>query len=391
MEKLNASNEMNKIWHARDIDSTKWFLKGINEQKGWTDVHIPNPGSAEFLNLPEPLKRILALDKPDLIVSVAPNGVDIPILSIEITTTTPQSQHAKQRIARLIAAAEEGIPSIYIIPEKKCSGGSMYGLGNDLFTCLEKISKINNIPCSLFAFPDNNGVLVHDKRHPGQPCLKEQSTKNFFSYVKEILSYYRKNNSFVNINKKSEIVSKDLKKINQIAKKSPVKIENFLTLELIETSNLASYLKENTELSKQWIQKTIEAFPSRICTRKKTLIFKPQGRMLEHAGDPYVGMYSFFDYMFCRNGKHIEDRHTNLVYMPLKEHSRSIYTDFGGKGFKKYWEKQCPFSKEKISFKDQFSIAHALQYGCVFTKAKPLRIYSYVSDIIVFKDSILVF
>lgn len=382
---------MNKIWHARDIDSIKWFLKGIGETSGWQDVQIPNPGSAEFLNLPEPLKRILALDKPDLIVTMAPNGVDIPVLSIEITTTTPQSQHAKQRVARLVAAAEEGIPSIYIIPKLKKSGGSSYRLGSDLYYCLNKITEINKTPCTLFFYPDEEGVLQKDRRHPGQPCLNKQPTKDCFEYIKEVLKYYRTNSSFKGIFTSSEIVKNKTLATRKVGNERPVTIENFETLELIKTDSLIDYIKQNSSLSESHITKTIGDLPDRISNREYSLIFKPSGRMLAHAGDPYVGMFSFFDYVFCRSGGHIEDRHTNLIYLPLKEESRSIYSDFGGNGFQKYWKEKCPFSKDKFSYKDQFKIAHALQYGCVFTKSKPLRIYSYLSDMIVFKDCILVF
>jgi hypothetical protein len=40
---------------------------------------------------------------------------------------------------------------------------------------------------------------------------------------------------------------------------------------------------------------------------------------------------------------------------------------------------------------DQFKISHHLQYGCVFTKIKPLRIFGYFSDMIIFQDAILIF
>ena len=73
---------------------------------------IPNAGSADFLNLPERIKNILKLDKPDLIITLDIHNVDEPVISLEVTMTTPQSQHAKQRIPRIIAAAESDIPEL---------------------------------------------------------------------------------------------------------------------------------------------------------------------------------------------------------------------------------------------------------------------------------------
>ena len=100
----------NKIWHASDINAAQWFIAGSSlANLGWVPVQIPTPGTAEFLNLPEQLKNILRLDKPDLMASLDIGGIDVPVISIEITTTTPQSQHAKQRVSRLVAAAEADI------------------------------------------------------------------------------------------------------------------------------------------------------------------------------------------------------------------------------------------------------------------------------------------
>ena len=54
--------------------------------------------------------------------------------------------------------------------------------------------------------------------------------------------------------------------------------------------------------------------------------------------------------------------------------------------------KDCPFkSTEAKKVQDQFKIAHHLQYGCTFTKIKPMKIYSNFTDLMVFKDSLLVF
>ena len=46
-----------------------WFKKGISSEFKFTFEKIPNPGDPKFLNLPEKLKNILRLDKPDLIIS----------------------------------------------------------------------------------------------------------------------------------------------------------------------------------------------------------------------------------------------------------------------------------------------------------------------------------
>ena len=74
---------------------------------------IPDPGSPEFLNLPEK-ENVLRLDKPDLIISRRINDRETPIIIIEITHHKPVSQHIKQRMVRVIAAAEQGVAAIYM-------------------------------------------------------------------------------------------------------------------------------------------------------------------------------------------------------------------------------------------------------------------------------------
>lgn len=381
---------MFKIWHPNDIDSAYWFATGAGIPINNNIFIIPTAGSPDFLNLPETIKNILALDKPDLIITASPRGVDIPILSIEITKTTPQSQHAKQRMSRLIAAAEQGIPSIYIIPERKLSGGTMYGLGADLPHCLNTISNINQMPSVYFPYPDNNGVLLNDPTRPGSPLLTDQRTINFFRYVRDIIDYFVNTGSLTNLMFQNFTINK-LHHMSASYRNYVPNWENYGTLKKIRTDELPTFLRDNTELTTRWIAQTIADLPKRISQREFTYVFSPEGRILEHAGDPYVGMFGFFDYMFCRSGKHVEDRSSNLVYMPLKEASRSINSEFREKGFGSYYENKCPFSFDTLTVKRQFEIAHALQYGCKFTKSKPLRIYSYFSDLIIFKDGILVF
>ena len=66
-----------------------WFVKGIKNEFDCSFRKIPNPGDPEFLNLPEKLKNILRLDKPDLIISKINHNIERPILSIEITKSIP--------------------------------------------------------------------------------------------------------------------------------------------------------------------------------------------------------------------------------------------------------------------------------------------------------------
>ncbi len=382
----------NKIWHSGDINSANWFIRGVT-QLGltWEKAIIPEPGTAEFMNLPEQIKQILRLDKPDLIATLEIDGKDFPVLSIEITLTTPQSQHAKQRIPRLIAAAEAGVPAIYIILERKKSGDSIYSIGTDLFYCLDRIQQINRIPVLIYYYPDDSGNPMHDPHFPNQPDLSATSIINNFKSIKRIIKNKLAGLEVASLYNDTWI-STELEKQKHVAEGIHLRISSYTTLKQINTSDLESFLARNTKMASDRIQQTVARLPDRIRIREKTLIFRPGGRLFEHANDPYSGMLAFFDYSFCRIGRRVEDRHKNLVYMPIKEDISKIVDEFCPDGYHRYWEHKCPFSKESLpSVKDQFEISHNLQYGCVYTKIKPLRILGYFSDMIIFQDSLLVF
>lgn len=382
---------MNKIWHPNDINSANWFIEGSELGIDWVPHIIPKPGNAEFLNLPEPFKNILKLDTPDLIVTIDQNGVDIPVISIEITSTTPQSQHAKQRIPRLIAAAESNVPALYIIPKRKLSGGTQYPLGMDLYNCVNKIRTVTGIPVFIYNFPDENGVLINDLTYPNQPYLQSEEMLSAFNIIDVIIQNQVEKNQIESLYENALIIA-EIERHDVLGNEADVNVGKFETLTEINTDELYTYINSETDIHPSRIRATLDRLPDRIINREQTLIFHPKGRMFDHAGDPYTGMIGFFDYVFCRTGPNIEDRNKNLVYMPKKEEIRGITDKFTPDGYHNYWDNKCPFRNTCVpSLDDQFLISHHLQYGCVFTKIKPLRVYGYFADMIIFKDSILVF
>ncbi|MGD6960071.1 hypothetical protein ACQCWA_20825 [Rossellomorea aquimaris] len=382
---------MNKIWHASNLNSADWFINGSSLNMNWQPMVIPNAGSADFLNLPESIKKILRLDKPDLIATVDLGGVDVPVVSIELTTTTPQSQHAKQRVPRLVAAAEANVPSIYIIPGRKLSGGSSYRLGADLYYGVDKIQQINGIPVFIYTYPDNGGNLIHDRNYPNQPDLTSQSMIAAFRTIDELI-LNRINRLGIQGLYNNPWVVQELQNQANIGSQANVLVSNYNTLTEIPTTDLQQFLMQNTNMTSSRINNTISKLPSRITNRHQTIIFRPGGRLLQHANDPYSGMMAFFDYCFCRIDRGVEDREKNLLYMPMNDQINNITDEFSPAGYHRYWQNSCPFRLSGVPTVDQqFQISHHLQYGCEFSKSKPLRILGYFSDMLIFQDSVLVF
>lgn len=370
-----------------------WFVKGIKNEFDCSFRKIPNPGDPEFLNLPEKLKNILRLDKPDLIISKINHNIERPILSIEITKSKPASQHIEQRIPRIIAAAESDVCSIYICPKK--INGYTYNFQPKHYDLLNKISKINKTPAVFFHYSNIDDILSDENGFPGFPKLSHPNMIEMFSLIGD---YIRHDENYKDISYKIFDCLSWKNKFEQqkIDSNGEVyEVDKLRSCEIIDTANLKGFLEDYQDVSKSWIDNTIKSLPSRISDRKKTLILKPNvksSRLFEHAADPYVGMLGSFDYAFCRIGRNVEEREINLIFMPLNSEDAFVKKVMGPKGYNKYYKTNCPFKNPKLdNFQSQFKISHHLQYGCTYTKNKPLRIYGYFCDLMIFKDGVLVF
>jgi hypothetical protein len=387
-----------EVWHANDIDAAKWFANACNRAVPGTYqfnfATIPAAGSAAFLRLSETFQRLLRLDKPDLVATYTQGGLATPIVSLEITATTPHGQHGKQRFARLAAAAELQIPAIYIIPFEKLAEvkgrPQIYPLGGDVPYGLQRLTKVTDCPATCFPFPSSGGELLKDSKHPGQPDSNSPEMGDCFRLVAEYLAV-AKHRRQISASKCPKIVERAIESTAALAKE-PI-ISHYKTLELIKTVDLEKYLASKLDLSTSWIRKSIAGFPPRFATRPETLIFKPDGRMFEKAGDPYCGMFSWIDYSFCRTGRNPQQRFRNLIYMPMKGgRCRSMADNFARDGYSKFWQQGSSLRlprPEKVE--QQFGISHELRYGGIFLMIKPLRIYGYLADLIVFRDAVLPF
>ena len=368
-----------------------WATKGIGNNYNFSYEKIPKAGNSEFLNLPEKIKNILRLDKPDIIISKIINNKEIPLISIEITKSKPASQHIEQRMPRIIAAAESGVSAIYICPKKI----NNFNFNLKHYDLMHKIGIINKIPTFFFHYPNNNNILLDEEGLSGCPKIHSEQMENVFCIIKEIINEDENRTSlhYNLFNNKTILQKFENQKI--LANGNKYMIENLPSCEIIDTKNIKNYLSSYMEKNSQWINSTVLNLPQRITSRSKTIIFKPQyesSRLFDHAGDPYTGMLGAFDYAFCRIGKNIEDRDTNLIYMPQNINDSYLHKVFSIEGYNNFYINSCPFKKDNVAnFNDQFKISHHLQYGCVYTKNKPLRIYGYFCDLLLFKDAVLIF
>lgn len=384
------------IYHDDDKNFAEWFKNGLLNIKEVDDLlftvkKIPNPDSIDFLTLPEKIKQMLRLDKPDIIATVTINEIEIPFFAIEHTISAPLGDHIQQRIPRVIAAAENNVPIFYfVLSEKTNSNGDIYKLENYNFHITDKISKINKTPAILLDY------LKEDTKYPNCPSLSEPEISNYFKIILEVMKTIILKKDINILPSILKLISDQwhktggdgtlLKFYNNIIKKGK-------TLEEIKTLELFDYLKNKTLLSKRQIEEIVENLPQRLKSRKDTIIIYAT-RLIEHSGDPYTGKLASYDYLFCRNDKNVEKRTKNLILVgrdPKTKKIAEIEREFS-KTYNDYYLKKDPFKiKKPKNIKESLRIAHALQYGSVYTKQRPLRIYGYFSDMIIFRDAVLMF
>ena len=405
---------MELIIRTENEDNFEWFKKALGDSYSYIFKEIPIPDNlsgrtnitnSSFHNLPKKIKDLLKFDKTDFIVSVILDDVETPIISLEITKSAPLSQHIEQRMARMISAAELGIVPIFICPNRlKKENGDYYKFSIKYYDLYNKIGSINKLPCVIFNYPDSDGTLINDTDYPECPEINNENINQTINFIKEILSEIKnfKNLDFNYFN--NEKIKKIFSDQHLLAKNNKYDLEKMGTCELIETRELFNYLKNYLNKDEEWIKKVFSEISNKIKSRKKSLIFFPgkirkleKSRLFAHSGDPYVGMLSALDYAFCRIGRTVDDRNINLIYIPGNKEDTDFEKVFAPKGFNKFYERDCPFKLSKIdedsdlAVSQQIKISHHLQYGCTYSKIRPLKIYAHYCDLIVFKNAVLAF
>ena len=376
-----------KIYYAGSDSEKKWIKRAL--PKGllikWQKLPGTNAGKL-FFSSPNYVTDILYLDKPDFIISAQKKGShEKPIVSIEYSACTPQYQHGIQRFSRMLASATQATPSIIIIPKQKKanSDNQIYTRTKAIAYGAVKIKEIFNVPAYIFDWPEKKGIL----NHSSLPNLKDVRLLPFKKLLKEMLFAFD-DSSYLKTLVKSKISINESQKIQEeaFASGAPTimnpgggignvgaKLDKVKTSELIKTI-IAKLPK--------W-KHTLSSLPTYFTQRKESVVFYPT-RIIDHAGDPYVGMASYYDMAFCRNGPNPRERHTNLVadasQLSISEISDTMIA------FKKH---SCPFSMQ-ISPQNLLKYSFYLKRGCRETKTKPLRIYSEIVDLLIFKDGVFI-
>lgn len=237
------------------------------------------------------IEKLLRYDRPDIVL-VKDN---IPVIVLEKTREVPTGHNVGQRFGRLVNSAEEGVLTIFYLPfvaKKHGEYASVCYVPARLFMALQRMENIHQIPILAVNWPsDKDHELINDgtEQEELSELVKQLITNNFdhtkCTHVKKIQE----------------------RMISQIKTLDPKTIKPPISVTIEDTINYKLYISKTfpSDLSK---------IPPEFWKRLKTLVYV--NKMTEdncRREDPYTGQQFIYDYMECRSGKKVTDKHTNLV------------------------------------------------------------------------------
>jgi hypothetical protein len=240
---------------------------------------------------PAIIEEIIKYDKPDIIVLIDGN----PVLVLEKTSEVPTGHNIGQRFARLVRSIELGIPTIYYFPYDARKHGtytSICNLNIRLLAAALKINTIHDTPLLCVNWlTDDHGELIIDG----------SENTELIALIKDYInSDYNKNCSL--FNNYLEFMGSEYGRRMQI-RPQYTNLPNS-----IQRENTHSYL---TSISEKIDNHIIpQSFLNRSNTYVYTIGMTPAACKRQ---DPFTGTQFIYDYLVCRNGPKVSDKHANLI------------------------------------------------------------------------------
>lgn len=397
------------LWGSTDGFSKYIFNNTILKNGTCSFKYLPESDAGKpklFHKLPTHIKNIQYLDSPDLIIELD----NEPILSIEISREAGTGHNVFQRFARLAAAVENNVPSIYIYPEaalitRKNTGPKWDAINPLIFFAIEKLSRIYpQAPALLYYYPSyyrtnpnsksitpaNKGLLSNID----VPVIDSEMGE-MFDCINEILLHKIKGKK-TNISTEPLVSKRTSFMHNEYYSKGGAVVPN--------NSPISSTIEVPSSAVLNYFSKVKKGIPSLTyfdetiwTSRDKTIIYKINAKF---RGDPYPGCIAALDYILTRTGLTFEDRSKNLVIawgdvkydstkneLTISPSKNQSINDLFDEVNKNDNQKNI-LSKNyaSIPFEQLPRYFMQLRFGSTFSKPKHIRVYSYFSDAILFPD-----
>ncbi|MEA3401285.1 MAG: hypothetical protein U9R79_08620 [Armatimonadota bacterium] len=344
--------------------------------------------TGEFAQNPKLIQDILYLDKPDVIVTAG--RPEEPIVGVEFSAEAPSGHDCFQRIPRVAASVEHGVPFAYLFPERKWverqSGGRWDQYNPLVFRVLLHISRFHGVPALGFLWPgdEQRGNPAQGRLlcAPGGTCLPasdEPRVAQVWQFVDLAVQHYVDNEPFSKMVLTEFYAQHEARMWGWYHERGGDTREWSPLTSCDTISGLNDLRGWVREVAGTWIPRV----PDHLHHRDESLIY--------HAGtttfrsDPYAGSLIALDYLRCRNGPTRQHRFRNLVlHLPNVSIEEIV-----GKA-QRFYERDCPLhgDAEDANLNRLYSLH--LREGCRYTKQKEIRTFCAFADMIVFNDGVVV-
>lgn len=264
------------------IQEADWFQQLADDLAGADISRLDD-------DAPEAVLEIASYDRPDIILL---DG-DEPVLVVEKTGHVPTGKNPMQRVARLVKAAELGVPGVFFVPyaaKKHGENASKTNLNYRAIQALRRIEEVNDTPMLIPPWPtDDDYELVHDGSED--------------DLIARFVTQFLRNGCDADVPAAEEIRAQSERGAERIL------------------SEYAPYEQPPNSVAIERTDDVVAQYDglpgsgSFRTNRAETVVCDFGFRT--RRTDPYVGAQFAYDYLYCRTGPSVGDRDRNLVlHMP---------------------------------------------------------------------------
>jgi hypothetical protein len=377
---------MLKIWYGESELSAQLLRKAMRLGKQQVSIQRMEPNvSPMFAANPRLIRDILYLDAPDLVVTSG--RPEEPIIALEFTQEAGTGHDLFQRFARVVAAAEAGIPFAYVFPERKWvtrgEGGGWDEFNPLILRALLQVARFHNIPVLGFFWPAADhadparGKLLFDRTHSEQVPRTHPDIRPLWEFVNLTVDFYQANRPFSEIALQPFYAEREAWMWEHFAARGGHdKQWSPLTQCSVEpTADLSDYVRNHVPNARpNW--------PQEMASRSSTVIYRTDSKTFGR--DPYAGCLVAVDYLCCRQGPTRDHRHSNLcVHYPKASLEQVMAMS------QRYHKRRCPLQGDLLRRAPDRNYTLHLRDGCRYTKQKELRTTCFFADLIIFRDGII--
>lgn len=273
------------------------FIDALTEGE-WFRSLSPELSGAELITYQDTsnseVAKLTQYERPDIIL--LRNGE--PVLVVEKTSHVPTGENTLQRVARMVNAAESGIPGLFYTPyakmkgDKGSQGRGKCNLNYRFIEGLRRIGEHNNTAMLIPPWPyDENYNLIRDGSED--------------DLVSKFVDQFLKNDCNPDVPAANGIREETKREVDRILSEHPAYQSPPGKIDIMSTQ---SYLDRISD--KSGLEELNDIFNGRNETVVITNDMSPSSC---RRVDPYGGAQFAYDYLYCRTDTSNYERDRNLV------------------------------------------------------------------------------